>query len=160
MKRTFITSVLVAAASFLLQGCLKDTCTKTYVIYTPVYLSKTEARNNINSNAPRPVVKPGKLFVRGNYIFLNEIDKGIHIIDNSNPASPINKYFINIPGNIDVAVKGDVLYADLYTDLLTIDISNPAAIKVKKIIEKVFPARTYATGFRADTSKVIVDWLM
>jgi hypothetical protein len=49
----------------------------------------------------------GKLFIQGHYIFLNEVDKGIHVIDNSNPAQPRNVAFIDIPGNVDLAVKGN-----------------------------------------------------
>lgn len=83
----------------------------------------------------------GKVFVLGNYIFLNEIDKGVHIIDNKNPSAPVNKYFVAIPGNLDLAVKGNTLYADSYRDLLTLDISDPDNVQVKKTIENIFPAK-------------------
>ncbi len=129
---------LLLSSSFVLQGCLKDTCARTYTIYTPVYKSVAEVRANIKNNAPLQVSNPGKMFVQGNYIFLNEIDKGIHVIDNSNPANPINKYFIDIPGNIDLAVKDNTLYADLYSDLLTINIADPTLVKVEKVIERLF----------------------
>ncbi|MGI8638249.1 MAG: hypothetical protein ACR2KZ_22885, partial [Segetibacter sp.] len=117
----------------LLQGCLKDTATKTYTVYSPVYKSVAEVRASIKNDAPSPIAKPGKIVVLGKYIFLNEVDKGVHIIDNTNPAAPVNKYFISIPGNLDLAVKGNTLYADLYKDLVTIDMSNPSAIAVKNI---------------------------
>jgi hypothetical protein len=94
----------------------------------------------------------------GNYIFLNEVNKGVHIIDNSNPASPALKAFINIPGNVDIAVKGSTLYADLYTDLVVIDITNPLNSALKKTVPKIFPERLYAAGFSPDTTKVIVGW--
>ncbi|MEJ7679189.1 MAG: hypothetical protein WKG06_15310 [Segetibacter sp.] len=116
----------------LLQGCLKDTSTRTYTLYTPVYKTVDEVRANIKSDAPAPVKNPGKIFVLGNYIFLNEIDKGVHVIDNRNPAAPVNKYFIAIPGNLDLAVKGKILYADNYRDLVTLDISNPDHVQVKR----------------------------
>ena len=60
-----------------------------------------------------------------------KIDKGIHILDNTTPANPKNVAFIDIPGNMDLAVKGDILYADLYTDLVTLDISNPLKVAVR-----------------------------
>lgn len=143
----------------LLQGCLKDTATRTYTLYTPVYKTVAEVRGNIKSDAPVSVKNPGKIFVLGNYIFLNEIDKGVHVIDNSNPAAPVNKYFIAIPGNLDLAVKGKILYADNYKDLVTLDISNPDKVQVKKISENVFPRRQYLNGFIGDTTRVIVDWI-
>jgi len=149
----------IFACMALLQSCLKDSASKTYTMFTPVYKDVAEVRAAIKNDAPVPVVKPGKIFVQGNYIFLNEIDKGIHVIDNTNPAAPINKYFIAIPGNLDLAVKGNTLYADLYRDLVTIDISDPSAVKVKKITEKVFSERQYATWYARDTTKVVVDWI-
>ena len=147
--------------TFFFAGCVKDNCKKTftYSYYLPVYRTTSEVKANIKSNAPKDVVNPGKIFLLGNYIFLNEIDKGIHIIDNSNPASPRNVAFIDIPGNMDLAVKGNTLYVDLYTDLVTLDISNPLNVVVKKYNEGVFPYRAYGNGFYGDTTKIISDWL-
>ncbi len=95
----------------------------------------------------------------GNYIYLNEIDKGVHIIDNTNPAAPVNKYFIAVPGNLDLAVKDNILYADLYRDLVSIDISAPANVQVKSIAADVFPPRMYSYAFVNDPNSVIVDWI-
>jgi hypothetical protein len=144
---------------FILQGCLKDKLTKTYTILVPVYKEKTEVFTNIKSNAPAGIQQPGKIFLYGNYIFLNEIDKGVHIIDNSNPANPVMKAFINIPGNLDIAVKGNTLYVDLYADLVVVDIANPLQASFVKHISNVFPERMYANGFVADSNKIIVDWI-
>ncbi len=146
--------------AFILPGCLKDKVTHTYRIYTPVYKTTAEVRANIKSNVSQNITKPGKLFLRGQYIFLNEIDRGIHIIDNSNPSSPKNVAFIDIPGNMDLAVKGNILYADLYSDLVALDISNPLQVSVKKIIESAFPERLYTNGFIGDKNRIIVDWKM
>ncbi|HKP32984.1 MAG TPA: hypothetical protein VJT83_09660, partial [Chitinophagaceae bacterium] len=143
----------------LFSSCLKDKCTKSYVIYTPVYKSMTEVRANIKSNSPRILERPGKIFIRDNYIFLNELDKGIHVIDNSNPASPQNIAFIDIPGNIDIAVKGNTMYADCYADMVTLDITNPLQATLKNVRENEFPFRFYTNGFSPEPGKVIVDWI-
>lgn len=144
---------------FILQGCLKDKLTKTYTIYTPVYKEKSEVFANIKSNAPTGINQPGKIFLYGNYIFLNEINKGVHIIDNSNPASPVMKAFINIPGNLDIAVKGNTLYADLYSDLVVVDITNPLQASFVKYLPHIFPERIFSNGFMADSNRIIVDWI-
>lgn len=145
----------------LLPGCIKDRCERTrkYTYYEPVYKTSAEVRENIRSNKPRAIENPGKLFVRGNYIFLNEVDKGVHIIDNSNPTAPDNVAFIDIPGNLDLAVRGNILYADLYTDLVSIDISAPLAAQVVHYNEGVFPHRNYGYGFGGDSARVITDWI-
>ncbi len=144
----------------LLQGCMKDSYnrTYTYTYYKPIYRTTAEVRANIRSNAPRAVEHPGKIYVRGNYLFLNETDRGIHVFDNSNPAQPRSIAFVDIPGNLDMAVKGNTLYADLYTDLVAIDITNPNQVVLKKVVEDIFPHRAYTGYFNNDTTKVIVDW--
>ena len=156
-----ITFIIAAIAMFFMQGCVKDTCKHTYSYskFTPVYKTVEEVRSNIKSTAPTAIKAPGKLFIIGNYIFLNEIDKGIHVIDNSNPAAPQNVGFINIPGNVDVAVKGNILYADLYTDLVALDITNPLQVVKTAIVDNVFPYRNYSSGFDYNQGKIITDWV-
>src|SRR4051812_32387363 len=101
MKKFLLTAGISATICFLvffLQGCLKDKATHTYTILRPVYQTKEVVKANIKSNGPKAIESPGKLFIYGNYFFLNEPDKGVHIIDNSNPSNPIVKAFIDIPG--------------------------------------------------------------
>jgi hypothetical protein len=152
----FFTTVLL----FLQQGCVKDVCTKThtYTYFQPVYKTTAEVRANIKSNVPKPVFNTGKIYIKGNYIFLNELNKGIHVIDNTNPVMPKNIAFIDIPGNVDIAVKGNTMYADFYTDLVAMDISNPLNISVIKFVNNIFPERYYY-GYNPDSSKVICDWV-
>jgi hypothetical protein len=159
MKYMFKFSAVVATFALFLQGCLKDNCTRTFTIYRPVYQSKQQVRNNIKSNTPRTIQHAGKITLLGSTIFLNEVDKGIHVIDNSNPSQPRNISFIEIPGNVDIAVKGNILYADLYNELVTLDVSNPLNVLVKKITVNAFPNRNYPGAFAADTSRYIVDWI-
>jgi hypothetical protein len=161
MKRIFqAITVLAVAATIItvLQGCRKP-CkgTNSYTYFTPLYKEKAVVKANIKSNAPQPIHKPGKIYIRGNYIFLNEIDKGLHVIDNSNPAAPVNRYFIDLPGNVDIAVKGNLLYADFYADLVVMDISNPLDVQVKTFVDKVFPERYYY-GYGVDSTKIICGW--
>ena len=158
MRYTLKSITLLFAMSMFLDSCIKDRFTEHYSFYRPVYKTKAEVRASARSAAPLPVSNPGKLFIKGNHIFLNEVDKGIHVIDFSIPSSPKNIAFIKIPGCVDMAVRGNFLYADCYTDLVTIDITDPTKSMVKQFIEGVFPHRAYAWGFRADTSLIITEW--
>lgn len=159
MKKILCYSLCIISISCF-NGCVKDSCTHTYSYtwFEPLYKTTAEVRDNIKTNSARAIKVPGKLFVVGKYIFLNEVNKGIHIINNSNPAAPVNAGFIDIPGNIDITVKGNTLYADLYSDLVTLDISNPLNVVKKKIIDNVFPHRRYY-GFNSDSLKIIYDWV-
>ena len=147
------------ALLFVFNSCVKDTCTRRYTYWEPVYRTKDEVRANIKNNSPREIERPGKIYIRGNYIFLNEIDRGIHIIDNSNKSAPHNIAFIDIPGNLDIAVKGNILYADFYTDMVAIDITNPQQIIVKKFTENIFPERYWGNGFSQNPTMIIADWV-
>jgi len=163
MKKWFYYKAVILsilAASFL-TGCLKDTCKSTYTIYQPIYKTLTQVRSEMKSSQPVALEQTGKLYLYGNYIFLNEVNKGIHIIDNSNPKAPKNISFINIPGNVDLAVKGSYLYADSYADMIVFNISNPNDVKAGKIIEKVFPDRSHYylnNSNNPDSIQVIVGY--
>ena len=164
MKYTTLRAIVafLIALPVCFSACVKDDCKQkyTYTYYVPVYVSKDEVKANVKSNSPRQVERPGKIYIRDQYIFLNEVDRGIHIIDNSNPSHPKNISFINIPGNQDIAVKGNILYADLYSDLLAIDISNPKQVQLKTYIDNVFPYRSYGLGGPGITGgQVIADWI-
>lgn len=108
-----------------------DNCeqTRTYRKYTSVQLFISDIRQPISSAAPQSLVEPGKLYVKGQYLFIVEVKKGIHVFDNSNPANPRAISFLPIPGNVDIAVRDNILFADSYIDLVALDISNPTAIK-------------------------------
>lgn len=154
--------LIVFVSIFSFSACKKDKCvqTVTYKTYEPVYMSYEDLRQAVKSEPARALKKPGKIYMKGNYVFINEVDKGIHIIDNSNPAAPQNIAFINIPGNIDIAAIGNVLYADSYIDLLTLDISNPANISILKRSENVLPHRVYTNGSFVDSQQgVVADWI-
>ena len=142
----------------LLNSCLKDHVTNSYTYFLPIYKTTAEVRANIKANAPQDIQSTGKIFLKGKYVFLNEIDKGVHIIDNSNPSSPQNIAFIDIPGNMDIAVKGNYLFADSYTDLVVVDISDPLKAKAISFVDNAFPSRAYYGLFYPDSTRVIVSW--
>ena len=95
-----------------------------YLVAVPITMSEEEFRNSVDIIAPIPIEESGKIYAYENYIFVNDQYKGVHVIDNSNPRSPEKIAFIKIPGNVDIAVKDDFLYADSLWDLLVFDISE------------------------------------
>ncbi|MFN0013406.1 MAG: LVIVD repeat-containing protein [Saprospiraceae bacterium] len=132
IKATFFALLAIAATS-LLSGCLRDTCTstRTYIRFDPVYKTPSEFRVPAKAEAPRALKNPGKMYLIGDYLLINEVHEGIHVLDNSDPASPKPVVFWNIPGNVDMAIRDHYLYADQYVDLVSIDISdlhNPTTV--------------------------------
>ncbi len=145
--------------SMIFIACVKDSGMKKTRVFTPVFKTAENVRAAIKSDKAEDISHPGKIYVLGNYIFMNEIGRGVHIIDNSNPASPVNKAFINIPGNEDIAVKGNTLYADCFTDLMVIDISDPSNVSLKNYVPNIFPDRQYVFGYQLSEYTVITDWV-
>lgn len=117
-----------------------DRCDQTTTYRSARQFSITigDLRTGVKTEAARTLENPGKIYIKDNYLFINEIKKGIHIIDNANPASPRVLSFLAIPGNVDMAVKGNILYADSYSDMVSFDISNPLSIKEVGRVEEVF----------------------
>lgn len=126
MKRNHYLSLMLGGLLLSLSGCLRDECssTRTFVRLDPVYKTPLEFRTGIQAEGPRALRKPGKIYALGKYLFINERQEGIHVIDNSEPANPRSLAFWAITGNVDMAIRGNYLYADQYVDLLTIDISD------------------------------------
>ncbi|MBI5917501.1 MAG: hypothetical protein HY842_19205 [Bacteroidetes bacterium] len=130
---------LLALVGFATQGCLKDKCERklSYIRVDPVYKTIDEIRNGTAVNeAPRELKNPGALYYYNDKIFINERQEGIHVIDNTDPSSPVNEAFIAIPGNESFAIKNGILYANSYIDLLAIDLQST---EVVGRTESVFP---------------------
>ena len=97
----------------------------SYMANVPVYMSREDFKSAVKKTSQEEIKEPGKIYIKDQYLYINEVKKGIHVIDNSNPASPEYVCFINIPGNVDMAIKGNLLYADSYIDLVVIYIADP-----------------------------------
>ncbi len=91
-------------------------------------------KNDIGLIDSKAINKPGKIYLYKNYIFINNQNYGVHIIDNSDSKKPVNKAFLKIPLNEDISIKNDILYADTMGDLVAINISDINKINVTKRI--------------------------
>ena len=141
-------------ASIAFTGCKKFTQTKVYTANEPVYLSYEDLRSSVESDNDRALVRPGKILVTDRYIFINDYEAGIHVYNNTNPSSPEHVGFINIPGNVDMAVKDNTLYADSYIDIVSIDISDPSNIAE---ISRTDDALSYTIPSTMDYSYPVSD---
>lgn len=136
------------------------------MVATPEIMSKSEFRQSVDITSAKDIQEPGKIYVYDNYIFVNDI-KGIHIIDNSNPRFPKKIKFISIPGNEDISVKDNYLFADSATDLVVFDISNKNMINEVERLEDVFNVYNFQVPVEAETvdygkfnyeEDIIVGW--
>ncbi len=161
-------AILISAG---LASCVKSKTSKLNAgkiqAYVPVYLKPSFA-TDIKIDSPKNTVAAGKIYVYGRYLFQNDINNGIHIIDIIDRANPKKIAFINVPLSTEIAVKGNYLYTNNLADMLTFDISSPANPVLKSRIKDVFPSvnQTYPpftnTYFEcADASKgIVVKWIL
>lgn len=166
MKQLFLLLLLSLWFMSCTQSTSSNNTPNSVEGYAPVYAQKNDIIN-IGFVAATPTINAGKIYAFGNYIFQNDIAKGIHIIDNSNKAKPQKVGFLKIPYNTEIAVKGNFLYANNLGDLVVFDISNTALPIMVKRVADVFPNLTQnypmQTGVYfecVDASKgTVVNWI-
>ncbi|MDR2497611.1 MAG: hypothetical protein LBD21_10855 [Tannerellaceae bacterium] len=129
--------------------------------YTPVFMNKADLENSVSySPGARAMKDPGKIYYKAPYIFVNERYKGVHVINNSNPANPVAEGFIIAPGCLDMAVKENILYIDNAVDLVAFDLN---AKQLTQRLRDVFPTPPSPAGALyyndpSQTDKVLVGW--
>lgn len=134
-------------------------------VYVPVY-AQLSGLDAISLESPKSTEKAGKIYAYGSYIFQNDINTGIHIIDNSTSGSPKKIAFLKIPYSTELAVKGSYLYTNSVNDLVVLDIHDPQhPVEVKRIkgafplINQEYPPFTNVYFVCADPHKgIVVDW--
>ncbi len=93
------------------------------------YMTYEELRASVRVEESREIKDAGKIYVYGDTLLVNEKQKGVHIIDNSDKINPINKAFVNVLGSSDIAVKDGYMMVDSFMDLVVIDIHDMNNIK-------------------------------
>lgn len=140
MKRIPIL-ILLATVMLITYSC-EDRRLQTYTANVPVYLSYEDLRKTIDMEESRAIEQPGKIYFKDSYIYINEYMQGVHVIDISDPSSPASVAYIPVPGNIDMAIKDDILYLDSYVDLVLVDVSDPGAPVVVSRMEDLLEYTT------------------
>lgn len=155
---------------FILQSCSEDADFVLVNVATPEYISIDNLRSSIEITNPTNIVASGKIYAYKNLILVNDLKRGIHVIDNTDPKNPIKIAFIKIIANNDMEVRGDYLYADSLMDLVVFDISDIHSIKKISRLKDVFPVNIpipfmedliveYGDdGYNADPNNIIIGW--
>ena len=150
--------------SILFFSC-EDTTYKEYLGYAPVYLSYKELRSGAVGVQSVDLKNPGKIYFKDNYIFIIEELKGIHVFDNADPSSPVNKAFVKLPGVVDISISGNYMYADSYVDLVVIDVQNIDNIREAGRVQDVLPytvppteGKNYPVGYVDKENGVVTSW--
>ena len=129
--------ILIIACIFFVAAC-KNNGVGNVDAYVPVYANIADAKQVV-LQSPQPIINGGKIATLGNYVFQVETDKGIHIIDYSNPPTPVKRGFIKNALCRELAIKGSSIYTNNLSDLVVIDIGNAIAVTVTSRIINAFP---------------------
>ena len=130
-----------------------------YYQYTPIFMTRAALNESVKYiSEGKELRNPGKIYIKDSYMFINERYKGIHVFDNSNPANPVNIGFITVPGCLDIAMKGNILYFDNSVDLVAFDFDKKV---VTERIHNIFPepqSPDFYYGYHRDEGMIIVGW--
>ncbi|MDD2277905.1 MAG: hypothetical protein PHD06_09650 [Bacteroidales bacterium] len=163
-------SLVKATILFLFVAVATTRCTDktvmriTYDANVPIYMSFEDFRTSFKKSETEEISQPGKMYFKDGYLFINEVGKGIHVINNTDPSNPQKIAFYEIMGNVDMAIRNNILFADSYIDLLAIDITdvnNPVEInRIENVFPEIVPEGDIWFPYAmVDRSKgVIVGW--
>ena len=164
MKAKIIPIITVLVLAVAVFNSCEDATYRVYTGNSPVYMSYSDLRQAVSVEQNVELVNPGKIYFKDNYIFIVEELKGIHVYDNSNPASPVKKVFVKLPGVVDISISGYIMYADSFVDLVVLDVQDVNNIhesgRVKDILPYTVPPadNDYPVAFVDEEKGVVVDW--
>ena len=108
--------------------------------YEPITQARQEFEKGIDLMGERPVINAGKIYVKDDLIYLNELGEGFHIIDNSDPTNPLPVAFLKIPLATDLAIRNNILYVHHAVDLVAFTYSlNSNSLNIVHRERNVFP---------------------
>mgnify|MGYP000379545916 CR=1 FL=1 len=146
MKKLLLLSLLL----LMLQACYyEDWYYDPPSAYKPVLMEREVLENSIKLLPPQPIENYGKIYTKDKLLYINEFQRGVHIIDNSNPSSPKALAFISIPGNVDISIKNNIIYADNATDLVALKYDGANLSEVDRN-RNVFPEPGPPDGLRVE----------
>jgi len=77
--------------------------------YEAIIIDREVFENSIELLAPQSAETSGKIYVKDQFLLINEPNKGFHIYNNSNPSNPIKIKFLKVLGSSDISIKDQIL---------------------------------------------------
>lgn len=131
MKKSMCHLLLLFTLAVLQQGCVieEERVTNAEGL-KPIY---AELGSTPVLEESRKSENLGAIVYKAPYIFINERHKGIHIIDNSSPQTPVKIGFLRVDGCTNFTIRDDYIYAMSARDLLTIQLTNLEVLSISRI---------------------------
>jgi hypothetical protein len=151
------------AISFLTTSCFGPSENFVGPKYEPVYMTRMAFENSVSVIAPKPTIKAGKIYIKDNFLFVNDVNKGFQIYNYSNPSNPIAIGYLNFPGATDMAIRNNAIHVNQATDLVSVEINSASnSVSVTNRVKNTFPIKLSPDGFSPPTkqNQVVVNWIL
>jgi hypothetical protein len=166
MKKSFLLLLVIVLS--LCQSCIgwgtdnPDDVT-SFSAYEPIIMQRANFETTTTlDTSPRPIENTGKIYVKGDFIFINEVNKGFHVINNTDPSNPVTTAFITVLGSSDLSIKENVYYVNNATDLIAFTLNESSqTLTITKRLENVFPQIWSPEGqsyYALADDEIIIDW--
>lgn len=129
--------------------------------YAPVVMPRAEFESAVALLDNQEISKSGKIYIKDNFLFINEFRKGFHVFNYSDATNPQPIAFIKIPGATDLAVRNDKIYINQAVDLVTLTYNSETnSITVLSRSRNIFPPMISPDGWlgNSSTDEIIVDY--
>lgn len=164
MKTKFL--LCYAFIVFLATSCVFFSTSNTEPLannyFTPVIITRAQLENSVVIENPKTTIKAGKIYIKDNIMFVNDVNKGFQIYDYSNLSNPIAISYINFPGATDMAIRNNTLYVNQAVDLVSVNynITNNT-ILITSRIKNTFPQKVSPDGFigNVNDDQIIINWI-
>ncbi|MFL9842800.1 hypothetical protein [Flavobacterium rhizosphaerae] len=144
---------------FVLASCIGNSDDAISPKYEAVIMKRQAFENSVSLMPQQTIAKAGKLYIKGNLLFVNDVNKGFQVYQYDNDGTPQPLQFINVPGATDLSMRGNTIYINQATDLITLAYVNNNITLIKRN-KNVFPQKQAPNGSYGTISgdEVIVDW--
>ncbi|HEU0136605.1 MAG TPA: hypothetical protein VFQ50_04885 [Flavobacterium sp.] len=130
--------------------------------YYAEIITRAELESSVQAQPQQTIVEAGKIYIKDNLMFINDVNKGFHVYNYSDPQNPVRTGFIKIPGATDLAVRDNVIFINQAVDLVTI-VYDPVMNTIVSLHRNrnVFPQKISPQGYSANPNNddVVIDWI-
>ena len=117
--------------------------------------------SSVFAQPEQTIYNSGKIYIKGNYMYITEVNKGFHVYNYSNAENPVKTAFINVPGATDLAIRNNIIYINQAVDLVTINYDQTTNTIISTHRNRnVFPTKVAPNGQMANPNRdeIVIDW--
>ncbi|MBD3584083.1 hypothetical protein [Flavobacterium selenitireducens] len=129
--------------------------------YEPQIMEREIFESSVQLMPAQNVQKSGKIYIQGNLLVVNDVNRGFHIYNYANPSQPQPLAFLNIPGATDVAIRESTIYINQAVDLVTVQYdADNNTLSLKDRNRNVFPQKMAPDASYAalEENEIIINW--